>query len=259
MPTAKQQTKKMVEAIKKPVKVVKKKRRKKSKMYFGTPVQDAIIRYNKSSIPVIKNRIYQEHIHAAFEKMAENLIHTFKFYYFDYPFEEVKAEVVSFMVMQLPKYQPDKGRAFSYFSIVGKNYLILNNNNNYKKMKIHDDISRLDFKRNVYSESVSETVDEFNSEFVTQMLEYWENNITNIFRRQKDILVADSVLELFRRRMNIENFNKKALYIMIREMTGSNTQHITRVINQMKRYYFSMLEEFSGTGGIDTSNTGSIF
>ena len=246
-------------AFKKPVKTVKKKRRKKTKMYFGTPVQDAIIRYNKSSNPVVKNRIYQEHIHAAFEKMAENLIHTFKFYYFDYPFEEVKAEVVSFMVMQLPKYQPDKGRAFSYFSIVGKNYLILNNNNNYKKMKIHDDISRLDFKRNVYSESVSETVDEFNSEFVTQMLEYWENNITNIFRRQKDILVADAVLELFRRRMNIENFNKKALYIMIREMTGSNTQHITRVVNQMKRYYLSMMEEFSNDGSIDTSNTGSIF
>ena len=246
-------------AFKKPVKTVKKKRRKKTKMYFGTPVQDAIIRYNKSSNPVVKNRIYQEHIHAAFEKMAENLIHTFKFYYFDYPFEEVKAEVVSFMVMQLPKYQPDKGRAFSYFSIVGKNYLILNNNNNYKKMKIHDDISRLDFKRNVYSESVSETVDEFNSEFVTQMLEYWENNITNIFRRQKDILVADAVLELFRRRMNIENFNKKALYIMIREMTGSNTQHITRVVNQMKRYYVSMMEEFSNDGSIDTSNTGSIF
>jgi len=246
-------------AFKKPVKTVKKKRRKKTKMYFGTPVQDAIIRYNKSSNPVVKNRIYQEHVHAAFEKMAENLIHTFKFYYFDYPFEEVKAEVVSFMVMQLPKYQPDKGRAFSYFSIVGKNYLILNNNNNYKKMKIHDDISRLDFKRNVYSESVSETVDEFNSEFVTQMLEYWENNITNIFRRQKDILVADAVLELFRRRMNIENFNKKALYIMIREMTGSNTQHITRVVNQMKRYYVSMMEEFSNDGSIDTSNTGSIF
>jgi|TARA_R110000824_G_scaffold326330_1_gene513248 hypothetical protein len=245
--------------FKKPVKTVKKKRRKKTKMYFGTPVQDAIIRYNKSSNPVVKNRIYQEHVHAAFEKMAENLIHTFKFYYFDYPFEEVKAEVVSFMVMQLPKYQPDKGRAFSYFSIVGKNYLILNNNNNYKKMKIHDDISRLDFKRNVYSESVSETVDEFNSEFVTQMLEYWENNITNIFRRQKDILVADAVLELFRRRMNIENFNKKALYIMIREMTGSNTQHITRVVNQMKRYYVNMMEEFSNDGSIDTSNTGSIF
>ena len=242
-----------------PAKVVKKKRRKKSKMYFGTPVQEAIIRYNESSNPVIKNRIYQEHIHAAFEKMAENLIHTFKFYYFDYPFEEVKAEVVSFMVMQLPKYQPDKGRAFSYFSVVGKNYLILNNNNNYKKMKIHDHLDILDFKRNISSETVSKETTEFNSEFVNQMLDYWENNITNIFRRQKDILVADAVLELFRKKQNIENFNKKALYIMIREMTGSNTQHITRGVNQMKKYYFNMMQEYSTDGEIDTSNTGSIF
>tara|TARA_A100001011_G_scaffold292543_1_gene304252 strand:+ start:843 stop:1571 length:729 start_codon:yes stop_codon:yes gene_type:complete len=238
---------------------VKKKRRKKSKMYFGTPVQDAIIRYNESSNPVIKNRIYEEHIHAAFCKMAENLIHTFKFYYFDYPVEEVKHEVVSFMVMQIPKYQPDKGRAFSYFSIVGKNYLILNNNNNYKKMKIHDKLDRLDYKRNVISENVDDEFNEYNNEFVSQMVEYWDNNITNIFNRQKDINVADSVLELFRKRQNIENFNKKALYIMIREMTGSNTQHITRVINQMKKYYMNMTEEFSENGQIDTSNTGSIF
>ena len=244
----------------KPVKkVIKKKRRKKSKVYFGTPVQEAIIRYNECSNPAIRNRIYQEHIHAAFEKMAENLIHTFKFYYFDYPFEEVKAEVVSFLVMQMPKYKADKGRAFSYFSVVGKNYLILNNNNNYKKMKIHDDIVKLDYKRNVSSESVTETVDEFNSEFVLQMLEYWDNNITNIFHRQKDILVADSVLELFRKREYLENFNKKALYIMIREMTGSNTQHITSVINEMKKYYLNMLQEFSEVGEVDTSNTGSIF
>jgi len=256
---AKQHTKKMIEAIKQPVKVVKKKRRKKSKMYFGQPVQDAIIRYNASSNPAVKNRIYREHIHAAFEKMAENLIHTFKFYYFDYSFEDVKAEVVSFMVMQMPKYKPDKGRAFSYFSIVGKNYLILNNNNNYKKMKNQDAVSVLDFKRNIYSESTDKEAAEFNSELVIQMLEYWDNNITNIFRRQKDILVADSVLELFRKRQNIENFNKKALYIMIREMTGSNTQHITRVINQMKKYYYNMLKEFSVEGSIDTSNTGSIF
>jgi len=247
-------------AFKKPVKtIIKKKRKKKSKIYFGTPVQDAIIRYNESSNPAIKNRIYGEHIHAAFEKMAENLIHTFKFYYFDYPFEEVKNEVVSFLVMQMPKFQPDKGRAFSYFSVVGKNYLILHNNNNYKKMKTHDPISRLDYKRNVFSENSKDDVDEFNEEFVTQMLDYWDNNLTNIFRRQKDILVADSVLELFRKRKNIENFNKKALYIMIREMTGSNTQHITRVVNQMKKYYFNMMEEFSNDGSIDTSNTGSIF
>ena len=237
----------------------KKKRKKKSKIYFGTPVQNAIIRYNTSDSPVIKNRIYKEHIAYAFNKLAENLIHTFKFYYFDYPLDEVKHEVVAFLVMQMPKYQSDNCRAFSYFSVVGKNCLILHNNNNYKKMKIHDQIAVLDYKRNITSERSLGEANDFNVEFVDQMLDYWDNNITNIFRRQKDILVADSVLELFRRRMNIENFNKKALYIMIREMTGSNTQHITRVINQMKNYYFTMLEEFQKDGKIDTANTGSIF
>jgi hypothetical protein len=236
-----------------------KKRRKKSKVYFGTPVQEAIIRYNDSDDPVVRNKIYSEEIAAAFDKLAENLIHTFKFYYFDYSFKDVKDEVVSFLVMQMPKYRPDKGRAFSYFSVVGKNYLILNNNNNYKKMKSQDDISVLDFNRDVQGESTTGEVTEYYGEFVEQMLEYWENNITNIFKRQKDILVADSVLEIFRRRQNIENFNKKALYIMIREMTNSNTQHITRVINQMKNYYYNMVEEFSTTGNIDTTNTGSIF
>ena len=125
-------------------------------------------------------------------------------------------------------------------------------------MKIHDQITVLDYNRNVTKESNESDVADFNIEFVDQMLEYWDNNITNIFRRQKDILVADSVLELFRRRKNIENFNKKALYIMIREMTGSNTQHITRVINQMKNYYFNMLEEFQKGGKIDTANTNRV-
>ena len=104
---------------------MKKKRKKKSKIYFGTPVQNAIIRYNANvDKPHIQNKIYKEHIQFAFNKLAENLIHTFKFYYFDYPIEEVKHEVVAFLVMQMPKYQPDKGRAFSYFSVVGKNWLI---------------------------------------------------------------------------------------------------------------------------------------
>jgi hypothetical protein len=84
-----------------PVKTIKKKRRKKSKMYFGQPVQDAVSRYNESSNPAVKNRIYSEHIAAAFDKLAENLIHTFKFYYFDYPLDEVKHEVVSFIFTHL--------------------------------------------------------------------------------------------------------------------------------------------------------------
>tara|TARA_Y100000310_G_scaffold672_1_gene983 strand:- start:629 stop:1342 length:714 start_codon:yes stop_codon:yes gene_type:complete len=231
----------------------------KSRMYFTQITENAIIRYNGSEDSVLRNRIYNDHIAYAFDKLAENIIHTFKFYYFDVPSEQVKHEVVSFLVMNMHKFKEGKGKAFSYFSIVAKNYLILNNNNNYKKMKSHRELDVLDFKRNLSSELQVIADKETYEEFTSMMLDYWENNLPNIFKRQKDILVADAVLELFRRSQNMENFNKKALYVLIREMTGSNTQHITRVVNVMKRYYKRLFKEYQSTGSIDTSNTGSIF
>ena len=126
-------------------------------------------------------------------------------------------------------------------------------------MKSHRELDVLDFKRNLSSEAQIMSDKETYEEFTDMMLDYWENNLPNIFKRQKDILVADAVLELFRRSKDMENFNKKALYVLIREMTSSNTQHITRVVNVMKRYYKRLFKEFQHSGSIDTSNTGSIF
>ena len=233
-------------------------RKAKKKQYFTQETENAIIRYNNSNDSVIRNRIYNEHIRAPFEKLAENIIHTFKFYYFDVPSEDVKHEVVSFLVLNIHKFKEGKGKAFSYFSIVAKNYLILHNNNNYKKMKTHDKIDVMDWDRSIQTEiSQQNTNQEFN-EFVQQMLEYWDNNMNVIFRRQKDVRVADAVLHIFRIKGNIENFNKKALYILIREMTQSNTQHITRVINVMKKYQKGIYKEFQVNGFIDTKTTGSF-
>ena len=122
--------------IKKEIKKVVKK--KKRKVYFGQEVQDAIVRYNQSDVPSERNKIYRDEIHKAFDKLCENIINTFKFTYFDYGFEDIKCEVVAFMVINMHKYDHTKGsKAFSYFSVVAKNYLILHNNNNYKKLKSH--------------------------------------------------------------------------------------------------------------------------
>ena len=79
-------------------KIVKKKKRK---VYFGQEVQDAIIEYNASSDDIERNHIYGTRIHAAFDKLAENIINTFKFTYFDYGFEDIKHEVVAFKVLKL--------------------------------------------------------------------------------------------------------------------------------------------------------------
>ena len=232
--------------------------RKRKNYYFTDITEKAIIRYNNEERPFMRNRIYNDHIKDAFDKLCENIIHTFKFYYFDVSSEEVKNEVVSFLVMNMHKYTAGKGKAFSYFSIVAKNYLILHNNNNYKKMKTHDKIDVMDWDRSIQTEIAQKNTNQEYNEFVNQMLEYWDNNISVIFRRQKDIRVADAVLHIFRIKGNIENFNKKALYILIREMTQSNTQHITRVINVMKKYQKGIYKEFQVNGFIDTKTTGSF-
>ena len=244
----------LVSKAKQPVK----KKKKPKNYYFDQLVENAIIRYNNTDSARLKNTIYNEHIAFAFDKLAENIIHTFKFYYFDVPSVQVKHEVVSFLVMNMHKFKEGKGKAFSYFSIVAKNYLILHNNKNYKNYKIHDKMEVLDYSTNIKEKQNAGDVADFNKEYVEEMLEYWDNNLTNIFRRQKDILVADAVLEMFRRRENIENFNKKAIYILIREMTGSKTQHITRIVNLMKKYNANLTKEFMNTGQLDTSNTGSF-
>mgnify|MGYP001421423884 CR=1 FL=1 len=228
-----------------------------TRYYFTDVTERAIIRHNKETRPHIRDRIYNDHIRTAFEKLAENIIHTFKFYYFDVPSEDVKHEVVSFLYMNIHKFTEGKGKAFSYFSIVAKNYLILHNNNNYKKMKSQDQLDVLDFRRNVLSEVKTEEVKDYYEVFFEEMLDYWDSHLMELFKRKKDLNVADSVIYLFKNRHNIENFNKKALYILIRERTGSNTQHITRVINQMKKQYFKMQKMFQSSGSVANMNTGS--
>ena len=96
-----------------PAKIVKRKRKKKSKNYFTNTTERAIIRYNNCSDPLLRNRIYNDYIAYPFDKLAENIIHTFKFYYFDVSSEDVNHEVVSFLVMNMHKFVPGKGKEFS--------------------------------------------------------------------------------------------------------------------------------------------------
>ena len=227
--------------------------------YFNQDTENAIIRLNKETRSHMKERIYNEHIRTAFEKLAENIIHTFKFYYFDVPSEDVKHEVVSFLYMNIHKFTEGKGKAFSYFSIVAKNYLILHNNNNYKKMKMHDGEDVMDYKRDPITELRSKEARKMKMEYIEQLAEYWRNNLSTVFKRKKDLDVANAVVELIDMRENIDNFNKKAVYILIREMTGSNTQHITRVINVMKKHHDKLQRAYLSTGSVETKQTGSWF
>ena len=223
------------------------KKKKNKKVYFDMDVQDAIVRYNSldpDKNQIERNKIYQEEIHKAFDKLCENIINTFKFEYFDDVYIDVKHETVAFLVMNIHKYDHTKGsKAFSYFSVVAKNYLILHNNANYKKYKTHHDISTLSNMSIKNNEKNS-----YLNDFIDDLIEYFEQNMSTIFKNSIDIDVAYAIIELFKKRDGIENFNKKSLYILIREMTNVNTSQITRVTNVFKKHYTKLLSRYDKYG-----------
>ena len=233
------------------------KKKAKRKVYFGKEVQDAIIRYNaldNLTQQAERNKIYGEEIHKAFDKLAENIINTFKFTYFDYGFEDIKHETVAFMVMNIHKYDHTKGsKAFSYFSVVAKNYLILHNNNNYKKLKTHDGMDVLERHKNINSDEY-----DFKS-FTVEMIDYFDNNMNTIFKKDRDLKIGYAIIDLIKQRDEIENFNKKALYILIREMTNVETAHITSVVNVLKKHYKKLINQYHMTGTIILDSSGSKF
>lgn len=225
-------------------------RKKKDKVYFTLDTEKAIIEYNKTKDEKVRNQIYKEKIQYPFEKLAENILNTFKFSYFDIPKSDVQAEVVSTLIEKIHMFQEGKGKAFSYFSIVAKNHLILKNNGNYKRFKKTSLISEMPETWNPPNDFHEVNMGEEYMEFRDLMLRYWDNNLTRIFTKKRDIQIADAVLELFRRSQYIENFNKKHLYLLIREMTDCKTHYITKVVNEMKKHQTKLLNDYLEYGMI---------
>lgn len=229
--------------------------KKTSKVYFSKETEQSIIRYNECEDEELRDKIFREEIYYPLDKLAENIINRFKFPYMDYSFKDVKDQVVSFLVLNLHKYKEKNGKAFSYFSVIAKNYLILNNNTRYKQEKrsvyFSDSAaghSPLEDIMIIDNDAVELRKDM--KEFTVLMLNFWEHNLTRIFKKKKDVEIADAILELFRRAEGIENFNKKALYLMVREMTGYKTSNITKVVNKMSSYVNAHLTEFKDRGTI---------
>ncbi len=77
-----------------------------------------------------------------------------------------------------------------------------------------------------------------------------DKHMFRIFKKPTDQKVADAVMLLFKRRENLEIFNKKALYIYIREITDVDTPQITKVVKVLKKYHKKLYNEFETTGNI---------
>lgn len=237
--------------------VLEKKMVKVKKMYFTNDVDKAIIEYNACTDFYKRNEIYNTRIKKAFEKLVENVINNWKSPYVTDSFKNKKVEIISHLILNLDKFSEDKGKAFSYFTYAARNYLIINNESNYKKLKQE---IRIDNDENNDEHQILQIPDnniiyndlqDEKKEFIALLIEFFDKNLHKIFKKKADLKIAYAILQLIQNYEDIENFNKKNIYILIREMTDSRAQSITKVLNKMKEHYKDLAREYISTGELN--------
>ena len=92
--------------------------------------------------------------------------------------------------------------------------------------------------------------------FIDVYIKYVEDRFDRFFPKGNDAKVADAILELFRKRENLEIFNKKALYIYIREIMATHglevkTPKITKIANKLYGLFKNNYVYYLETGHID--------
>ncbi len=191
-----------------------------------------------------KARIYREHIEPAFDKLVENLIFIHNFLSLHDSYEDLKSDCVTFLYQALPKFKDDIGKkAFSYFNIIAKHYLIIKSKQRVNKIKKNVPIDEPDSMGFTEQEALREycTVPspddqviskEFNKEIGGLLVE-----IKKRLKNDSEHKTIDSIIYIFKHIDQIDLLNKRAVFFYIREMTGLSAKQLTTNMAVIKKHY----------------------
>lgn len=218
----------------------KKKRRSKSKKnyYFTSVHEDAIVKYANTEDRDLRSKLYIEYIQPAFDQMVDKIIYTYRFTSLP-NIDYLKDDCKVWLTTILNKYDPNKGsKAFSYFSVVTKNWFIhkvkRTQKRNQTEVFIEDLLNQLDHdlvsREPTYLQKRSEM--EFWNSLDTE-INTWDSFMLK--ENEKKVLMAVRIL--MDSADTIEIFNKKAIYLYMREITGLNTKQIVNSLNKMRSKY----------------------
>lgn len=218
---------------------------KKSNHYFTQDHEDAIIKYALSSDKSVRTKLYVEFIQPAFNEMVDKIIFTYKFNTLP-NIDQLRDECKIWLTTILDKYDTTKGsKAFSYYSVITKNWFIQNVKKTNKERK--REISIDDAEKEIEEES-EEKVNEY--EDTRENTEFWVHLMGEISEwekldlRENERKVLTSIIHIFSNIENIEIFNKKAIYLYIRELTGLNTKQVVSGLSGIKSKYRTFKEEW---------------
>ena len=215
--------------------------------YFTQAHEDAIVEYCKPTTTIQEKEVlYRDFIQPAFDEMVDKIVFTYKFT--NLPnCDDLRAECKVWLTTVLDKFDQSKGsKAFSYFSVITKNWFI-------HKVKKHT-IKR---QREIYFEDIHPSVEE---EFLTtynkyvpqrEEYEFWmalnaEMDLwAEMPMKPNEERVYKAIRILLENPDDIEIFNKKAIYLYIREMTGLNTKQVVNNLNKLRARYHSFKSDWN--------------
>lgn len=228
-----------------------------SNNYFTKETEDYIIKYNACTDSVEKDRIFTEHLYYPFYKLAENIIHTFKFYHTDVDqIEDLKLDVITMLIQEnkLCRFDPSYGtKAYSYFGTIIKRWLIAYSNKNYNHKK--NQLPMTAYQDTCGEDKHIETCPALSlSAFIDNWITDVYSDLETLFPKEMDRQIADAVLTVFRTRQDLQIFKKKALYVYIREITGCETIYLTKVVAKLKENFYNKYKSFQREGLILDEN-----
>lgn len=208
--------------------------------YFNPSVEEAVCIYINSTSQREREESFRL-IYPAFLKIAEVMLNKMKISYYDTSKEDFIADAVAFMVEKLPKFDCGAGKkAFSYFTVVCKHYLILNNNKNFKHMKRFDSVDEWGDGEYDMMDTSHIRIEEQNE--VERLLKgfttYLEVNFDELFTHKKQKQVATTVLDLLNDWEDIEKISERSIHAMMYEKVDvGHRQNYKRLFNIISAQY----------------------
>jgi len=216
----------------------RKKRKNKSNYYFTQVHEDAIVKYAESKDQKEREKLYSELIAPALSKLVDKIVITYKFT--NLPnVDSLKEDCKNWLTTILDKYDQDRGfKAFSYYSVITKNWFI----HKVKKhsIKLRREVNYDDMSKKVESEQVSTQNDYL---LIRDEKERWQDFFERLESwgeeemKPNERKVYEAICVLFDNRENIEIFNKKAVYLYFREITGLSTKQIVNSLQKFRDNY----------------------
>jgi len=224
--------------------------KKKKKMYFGKDAHQAIVDYQNATKEQDRNEIYTHKIKPSFEKLSENLIFIHGFAGKDYSLiDSLKYDCVSFLYETLEKFDPSKGsKAFSYFNVVAKNWLIIQSKKRVKKEMRHvsladyNHLSRRD-KATISHYKVIPSQEKLmiikqNKEMIKVLLKEIRGRLTN----QNEIACTDAIITLFNKIDELDFLNKRAVFVYLRELSNLTPKQLSVAMSNIRKHYRELVK-----------------